>query len=63
MELGFQFLIVSRILDSLSCIPGSKTQDSGFLKEKISQINKHKFLRIRHPHCRTWGGGILYAIQ
>ena len=57
VELGFQFLIVSRILDSLSCIPGSKIQDSGFHKEKISPINKHKFLGFGNPDSRTWGGG------
>ena len=30
MQLGFRILIVSGILDSLSCIPDSKTQDFGF---------------------------------
>ena len=35
VELGFPILIVSMILDSLSCIPDSKAQDSGILKEKV----------------------------
>ena len=30
MQLGFRIPIVSGILDSLSCIPDSKTQDFGF---------------------------------
>ena len=38
----------SRIPDSLSCIPDSKAQDSGFHKEK--------FPGFRNPHHLTWGG-------
>ena len=32
LELGFWIPVVSGILDSLSCIPDSKDQDSGFHK-------------------------------
>ena len=35
VELGFPILIVSMILDSLSCIPDSKAHDSGILKKKF----------------------------
>ena len=38
VELGFPILIVSMILDSLSCIPDSKAQDSGILKEKVPSL-------------------------
>ena len=36
VELGFWILIVSRIPDSLSCIPDSKTQGFGFHKQRLS---------------------------
>ena len=42
MELGFWIPIVSVILDSLSCIPDSKTQDSGF-QSTISRITESGF--------------------
>ena len=35
VELGFWILIVSRIPDSLSCIPDSKTQGCGFHKQRL----------------------------
>ena len=35
LELGFWIPVVSGILDSLSCIPDSKDQDSGFHKQKF----------------------------
>ena len=35
MELGFWIPIVSRILDSLGCIPDSKPQDFGFHNENF----------------------------
>ena len=35
VDLGFRILIVSGIPDSLSCIPDSKAQDSGFQKQKF----------------------------
>jgi len=35
VELGFWIPIVSGIPDSLSCIPDSKTPDSGFHKQKF----------------------------
>ena len=54
VELGFRILIVSGILDSYTCIPDSKTQDSGFHKQKfptfripnakISRIPESEFL-------------------
>ena len=42
VELEFWILILRRILDSLSCIPDSKAQDSGF--------HKQKFLGFQNPH-------------
>ena len=47
VELGFWIPIFSRIPDSLSCIPDSKTQDSRFHKEK--------FPGFRNLHHLTWG--------
>ena len=38
VELGSQIPIVSGILDSYSCIPDSKAQDSGFHRQKISSF-------------------------
>ena len=51
MELGFWILIVSGIPDCLSCIPYSKTQDSGFRKQK--------FPRFRNLDSLTWGEGAI----
>ena len=42
-ELLFQFPIVSGIPISLSCIPDSKAQDSGFHKKKFSLITESGF--------------------
>ena len=47
MELGFRIPIVSGIPDSLSCIPDSKAQDSGF--------HKPRFPGIRNQDSITWG--------
>ena len=47
MELGFWIPIDCVIPDSLSCILDSKTQDSGFLKQK--------FPRFRNPDSLTLG--------
>ena len=47
VELGFWISIVSRIPDSLNCIPHSKGQDS--------TIHKQKFPRFRNPYSLTWG--------
>ena len=54
VELGFRIRIVSGILDSYTCIPDSKAQDSGFHKQKfptfripnakISRIPESEFL-------------------
>ena len=44
VELRFWIPIVSGIPDSLSCIPDSKAQDSGF--------HKQKFLEFRNPDFR-----------
>ena len=41
-------LVVSGIPDSLSCIPDSKAQDSGFDK-------RNKFLGFRYLYFLTWG--------
>ena len=46
MELGFWIPILSRILDSLTCTPDSKPQDSGF--------HKQKFHGFRNPDSLTW---------
>ena len=51
MEPGFWIPIVSGILDSLSCIPDSKAQDSGFhIPEfgipdswKVGRLNQNRF--------------------
>ena len=43
VEHGFWIPILSGIPDSLSCIPDSKTQDSGFHKENIYQIPESGF--------------------
>ena len=37
-ELGFWILIVSGISDTLSCVPDSKVQDSGFHKQKFPEF-------------------------
>ena len=51
VDFGFKVLdsgfFVSGILDSLSCIPDSKAQDSGFLKQKFPGFGSQEF--------RTWG--------
>ena len=47
VELGFWILIVSGIPDCLSCIPYSKTQDSGF--------HEQKFPGFRNLDSLTWG--------
>ena len=47
MELGFRISIVSGIPDSLSCIPDSKAQDSGF--------HKQRFPGLRSQEFHTWG--------
>ena len=38
MKLSFWILIVSGILDFLSCIPESKAQESGILKQKFPRF-------------------------
>ena len=63
---GFQYLaveaefwipIVSRIPDSLSCIPNSKAQDSGFYKQILpdSGFHKQKFPGYGNPNYLIWG--------
>ena len=47
VKLGFWIPIISRIPDSLSCIPDSKAQDSGF--------HKQNFYGFRDPDSLTWG--------
>ena len=47
VELGSWIPIVSGILDSYSCTPDSKSQDSGF--------HRQKFPRFRNPDSFTWG--------
>ena len=57
VELGFRNSIVGGILDSLSCIPDSKTQDSGFHKSNFpdSRFHKQKFPGFPNPDSLTWG--------
>ena len=47
VDLGFRIPIVSGILDYYSCILDSKTQDSGFYRQK--------FPGFRNPDSLTWG--------
>ena len=60
VELGFWIPILSRIPDSLSCIPESKVQDSGFHKQNFpgfwipkesyySQTPLKRTMRMRGP--------------
>ena len=55
--LGFRITIVSGILYSLSCIPGSKAQDSGFHKSNFpdSWLHKQNFPGFPNPDSLTWG--------
>ena len=60
MELGFLIPIVSEISDSLSCVPDSKAQDSGFLIFFVSGTQSLVGLRILSglhtpniPECGT----------
>ena len=46
VDLGLRILIVSRIPDSLGCIPDSKAQDFGFQKQK--------FPGFWNPDLLTW---------
>ena len=66
LELGFGITLVSRIPDSLSCIPNSKARDSGFheqksygfpwrterIKKKYSELN---IRCIDRGVCLLWG--------
>ena len=44
VKFGFRIPIVSEIPDSLSCLPDSKAQDSGYHKQKFPAVS-----RIRIP--------------
>ena len=55
VELGFRIPIISGIPDSLSCIPDSKAQYSGF--------HKQKFPRFRNPDSLTCGENQPYQLQ
>ena len=50
-SVGFWIAIVRRIPDSLSCIPDSKDQDSGFHKQIFpdSGLHKQTFLGFQNP--------------
>ena len=55
VELGFRIPIVSGIPDSYSCIPDSKTQDSGFHKQefprfRIPQATISRIPESGHPY-------------
>ena len=53
----FLVIIISGILDSLSCIPDSKDQVSGYHKQifRAFQTNKQNFPRFRNPNSLTCG--------
>ena len=57
VELGFRISIVDGILDSLSCIPDSNAQDSGFHKSNFpdSRFHKQKFPGFPNLDLLTWG--------
>ena len=58
VELGFWILFVSRIPDSLSCIPDSKTQGFRFHEQNVSgfRIQQAKTPHgFRKPDSLTWG--------
>ena len=52
LDSGFRIPILSRIPDSLSCIPDSKALDSRFLKEKCSWILESKSKNITDSGIR-----------
>ena len=52
VELGFRISIVSRIQDSLSCIPDSKAHDSGYHRQKCP--------RFQNPDSLTLGDTISF---
>ena len=58
VELAFWILIVSGIPDCLSCIPYSKTQDSGFFSDLLI-FCKQKFPGFRNLDSLTWGEGAI----
>ena len=62
-DLGFRILIVSEIADSLSCIPYSKAQDSGFHKLKFpySGFSKLTFPRFWNPYYLTQGDKVIFT--
>ena len=57
MELGFRIPIVSGIPDSLSCIPFSKAQDSGFHNSDFpdSGFRIPDSTSKNFPDSLTWG--------
>ena len=58
VECGFWIPIVTRILDSLSCIPDTKAQDSRFHKQKFLEfphMELHK-LNIFRSERKYWSG-------
>ena len=52
--LWFWTPIVSRIPDSLSCIPDSKAQDSQFLRQRFPGLRNPDFLKWSDPLVVTW---------
>ena len=53
VELGYWIPIVSGILDSFSCIPDSKAQDSGSTSKVFWKFHKQKFPGFRNPYSLT----------
>ena len=53
VELGYRIPIVSGILDSFSCIPDSKAQDSGSTSKVFWKFHKQKCPRFRNPYSLT----------
>ena len=64
VELGFRIPIVSGIVDSYSCIPYSKAQDSGFRKQKFPRfrIPDAKMSKIPESRFRYMGGLVSFKV-
>ena len=56
VEPGFWIPILSRIPDSLSCIPDSKARDSGLHKQNFPGFHRQKSPGLRNPYLALHGG-------
>ena len=57
VALGFWIPIVGGIPDPLSCIPDSKAQDFGFLRQNFMDS------RFQNPDSLTWGESLKLKIR